>query len=600
MERIGRYQIVRELGRGSMSIVYEGFDGRIDRHLAIKVLRSRFARDVAARQRFLREARAAGGLSHPNIVTVFDVGQAESAPYIVMELLEGGTLEDWLNRDGFDDPDVSQLLDLAAQLARGLAFAHENGVIHRDIKPANIHFDPGTNLAKMMDFGIAATEARAALNEDSPDVAGTLTHLAPELLAGESATVRSDLYSLGVVLYQLLSGHLPYDADEVPVLVEQIARHAVRPLEPIRADTPRELVDLTRRLMAAEPEARPATAALVAEEIEEIRSGIRQGILEAVRRKSAVWRWPLVTGLGVSLILMVGLADLYRSQNETMTETTFGFGDALASLIAQETAEALILDDTTALSLLVSDFAANPEIRYLHITDPEGTVQASTDPYLRGERAPPPAGQSIERPSGSGVALNRSGDGVLEFRVPIRFQARRVGAVRLGLDGRGLDAAAASLMWMLGLVFACALLALTIGLAWITRRQQRGLSRLDWGLRRLQRGQYEFRLDPERRDEFTHVYSQFNRLAVRLDEARRPGRARLRPARRNAPAVPDDVPIDETVELAPAKSDAGSGGSPNSRSANSDSADSNSETDSDTDSDSDGGSAGKVTRLRRG
>ncbi|MGB0514940.1 MAG: serine/threonine-protein kinase, partial [Wenzhouxiangellaceae bacterium] len=155
MERIGRYEIVRELGRGSMSIVYEGFDGRIDRHLAIKVLRSRFAGDVNARQRFMREARAAGGLAHPNIVTVFDVGQVDGKPYLVMELLPGGSLEDWLGAENLDRLDIERILDVALQLSRALDYAHRNGIVHRDIKPANIHYDHATGQVKMMDFGIA-------------------------------------------------------------------------------------------------------------------------------------------------------------------------------------------------------------------------------------------------------------------------------------------------------------------------------------------------------------------------------------------------------------------------------------------------------------
>jgi serine/threonine-protein kinase len=548
MERIGRYQIVRELGRGSMSIVYEGFDGRIDRHLAIKVLRARYARDVSARQRFLREARAAGGLSHPNIVTVFDVGQAESAPYLVMELLEGGTLESWLEREPAEELEISQLLELAVQLARGLAYAHDNGVIHRDIKPANVHYDPSANLAKMMDFGIAATGARCTGDGGSPDFAGTLTHMAPERLEGEPASVQSDLYSLGVLLYELLCGRLPFEADDVPTLVDNIASRKMRPLEPTRADTPRELVDLTRRMMAHEPQSRPTSAAQVADELEEIRAGLRRGLVESVRRKSAVWRWPVLTALGVSLILVLGMAQFYNAQKQAMAQTTFGFGDALASLVAQETAESLILEDNTALSVLVSDFAANPEIRYLHITDTSDLIQASTNPFLRGEQAPPPPGAPVERDSGS-VQLRRSDDSVLEFSVPIRFQARRVGEVRLGLDGAALDAAVASTLWMLIMIFVAALLALAIALAWMTRRQQRALSRLAWGLKRLRRGQYEFRLETDRRDEFLQANSQFNRLAVRLDEGRRKRVATTDRKRSEAPVIPDDVRVDETLDL---------------------------------------------------
>lgn len=581
MERIGRYEVVRELGRGSMAIVYEGFDGRIDRHLAIKVLRQKNAREVNARQRFLREARSAGGLAHPNIVTVFDVGQAEATPYIVMELLPGGTLEDWLRQERLARLDTDMLIDLAIQLARGLAHAHQHGVTHRDIKPANIHYAPKTNIAKIMDFGIAAAETRTGPAASNDHVAGTLTHMAPELLAGAPADSRTDLYSLGVVLYQLLSGILPFDAENPEDLAKQVERHETRPLKPFRADTPRELVDLTYRLMALEPESRPASATQVADELGEIQEGIRSGIVHAVRRKSAAWRWPLVTGLGVALVMVLGLNHVYRIQNEAMAQTTFGFGDALTSLIAQETAEALILEDTTALSVLVSDFAANPEIRHLHISDADGIVQASTNPYLQGGQAPPPAGVPVMRDSGS-VRLTRSEGDLLEFRVPIRFQARQVGQVRLGLDGRGLGETATATMWMLVALLCASLLALAAGLAWMTRRQQLALKRLGWGLKRLQRGQFEFRLETSRRDEFATVFSQFNRLAVRLDELRRHAGRTAHKTSQDAEAGLDfiqNTSIDDTLDLdRPAAA-----------------ADSNGQQEQKTDSQS----AGKVTPLRR-
>ena len=551
MERVGRYEIVRELGRGSMSIVYEGFDGHIDRHLAIKVLRHRYARDVGARQRFLREARAAGGLAHPNIVTVFDVGQAETAPYMVMELLPGGTLEDWLQRDRPSELDTDMLIELAIQLARGLAYAHQHGVIHRDVKPANIHYDPQTNIAKIMDFGIAAIETRTDGSEADQGVAGTLTHMAPELLAGAQADARTDLYSLGVVLYQLLSGVLPFDAEDLETLANRIRHHEIRPLKPFRSDTPRELADLTYRLMALEPESRPASATQTADELAEIQAAMRSGIVQTVRRKSAAWRWPLLTGLGVALVLVLGFTHVYRTQNQAMAQTTFGFGDALASLIAQETAEALILEDTTALSVLVSDFAANPEIRYLHIIGADGNVQASTDPYLQGEAAPTAGGTPVQRDPGS-VQLTRSEDGLLEFRVPIRFQARRVGQVQLGLDGSGLGETANATMWMLVVVFCASLLALGLGLVWMTRRQQLALRRISWGLRRLQRGQFEFRLETGRRDEFATVFSQFNRLAVRLDELRRRSARKAAASAEDTGATlsfPPDKLVEDTIEL---------------------------------------------------
>ena len=520
MERIGRYEIRRELGRGSMSIVYEGFDSRIDRSLGIKVLREHLARDVNARQRFLREARAAGGLSHPNITTVFDVGQHEGLPFLAMERLSGHTLAERLKQDARFD--VEAILRIGLQLAAGLDYAHRHGVIHRDLKPANIHLDPDSDLVKIMDFGIAAIE-RGAEQRGSATVAGTPTHMAPEQLSAQRSDERSDLYSLGVVLFELLSGELPFDATDSEAVIDQVVRHQTRPLNPRDPNTPRELVDLVYRLMAREPESRPVSARQVVEELEEIRSGLHRGLLQTVRQQSSLLRWPLGIGAVVAVVLVLGLWYVYRSQTGAIESATYGYGDALASLIAQETAEALILEDTTALSILVSDFSVNPQVDHLHVADAAGVVQASTNPFLQGQPVPGLDGRAVDREAGS-VVLARNDDGLLQFSVPIRFQARRVGEVRLGLDGSTLETTAATTLGLLALVFSITVLVVALGVGWMLRRQQRAMQRLAWGLKRLTRGQVDFRLEAERRDEFSDVYRQFNRLAVRLDEHRNASR----------------------------------------------------------------------------
>lgn len=524
MERIGRYEIVCELGRGSMSIVYEGFDGRIDRHLAIKVLRSRLASDVSARQRFLREARAAGGLSHPNIVTVFDVGQAETKPYLVMELLSGGTLDDWLQPDRQARLNIGNILDIMAQIARALDYAHRHGVIHRDIKPANVHLDPASCRIKMMDFGIAAIEGGKPSGLADDKISGTPSHMAPELIHGQIADERSDLYALGVVLYQLLSGRLPFSGRDCTAVLRQAAEHDTLPLHPIRPETPRELIDLTERLMALEPASRPANARQVAEEIEEIIDGRRRGILRTMRKGVRTWRSPALIGSVVGLVMVFGMSYIYSSQQQAMAAASYGFGDALVSLVAQETAEALILEDATALAVLVSDFAVNPGVIHLHVSDADGVVQASTNPYLKGETVPSPIGSAIVRPR-TGIELHRGENSLLEFSVPVRFQARRVGEVRLALDGSGLQRSARATLTMLAMVFVAAMIAVLLGLWWIIRRHQIGLSRLAWGLKRLQRGQYDFRFDDELRDDAAPTMREFNRLAIQLEELRqRPSR----------------------------------------------------------------------------
>ncbi len=517
MERIGRYQITREIGRGSMSIVYEAFDNRIDRHLAIKVLREDLARDVGSRQRFLREARAAGRLGHANIVTVFDVGQGDAMPYLVMELIPGTTLADYLHRQNDRSLPVATILDIAMQLCEALQYAHSQGVIHRDIKPANIHFDPETGRVKLMDFGIAAIEGRRRSDQDGSYLLGTPHYMAPEQINGTEASRSSDMYALGVVLFQLLSGELPYAGNTVSEVVDAINNRRMKPLRAADANTPRALINLVRRLTNHNPASRPDDAAKVGDELEDIQAGMQRGILQSVRRNSIAWRRTAVIGVAVSMTLLLGLAYVYNSQTTAITQTTYGYGDALTSIIAQESAEPLILEDSTALGLMVSDFSVNAEVEFVHVTDASGVVVASTNPYMRGREQVIPGGIEIKRPS-EAIRLLHNEAGQLIFQVPVRFQSQRVGEVYLGLDGSAMTEAANTTLIMLAMVFGLTLLAAMIGLSWLTRKQQHSISELSLGLKRLASGQRDIRIESGARDEFADAHKQFNRLAIFLDE----------------------------------------------------------------------------------
>jgi len=546
MERIGRYQVECELGRGTMSIVYKAFDPRIDRYLAVKVLRESFARDVTSRQRFLREARAAGGLGHPSIVTVFDVGQIDGMPYMAMELLDGDTLADRLAAP--HAPTLRETLDLVIQLASALSYAHERGVIHRDIKPANIHFDAGTGVAKLLDFGIAGVKSRPDRGLSKGGVVlGTPAYMAPEQIMGEAQDERCDLYSLGVVLYRMLSGRLPFDDANLSELMAQVVRQPPPPLEPIQPDTPVELIEATHRLLAKKPAARYASAAEVLEEFQEIRAGLSQGLLSSARRRGMAWRWPLAVGSLVALVLVLGLGHVYRSQNEAMASATYGYGEGLASVIAREIAEPLLLDDSAALGNLVSDFSGNPQVLYLHIADRHGIIQSSTSLFLQDEPVPEIENPVIRR-SESAMRVVQAGNGNLEFQVPVRFQARRLGEIYLGLDGSALSAAARSTLGMMVLVFLVAMLVILLALAAMVHHQRRLIERIGWGLRRVGKGQYDFRLEADRRDEFGNLHRRFNDMAMRLEE-----RHGVRDGQDTAMRLPalsvDDGALESTAEI---------------------------------------------------
>ncbi len=253
----GRYRLEQEIGHSGMSEVWLATDLELDRPVALKLLAPN-----ADRQRFEREARAAAALSHPNINQFFDFGEVEGRPYMVLEFLPGGTLEDQLV-DDHPLPD-EQTVRIARDLADGLAHAHAHGLIHRDLKPANVLFD-SEGRAKIADFGIARMGNAGTLTE-AGTVLGTAAYISPEQAAGEPAGPASDVYSFGVILFRMLTGRLPFESDQP---LELVAMH--RDLDPpavedIRPDVPPRLESLAAAALAKNPADRPSNgAALLAE-----------------------------------------------------------------------------------------------------------------------------------------------------------------------------------------------------------------------------------------------------------------------------------------------------------------------------------------------
>ena len=220
---IGRYRVLGELGRGAMGVVFRALDENLDREVAVKVLSSSQAHDVEAKKRFLREGRAAGRLQHPNIVSIFELGEHEGAPFMAMELLDGRDLQQAI-KQGLR-PNPRSTLPIVLQVLAGLAHAHEHGIVHRDIKPANI-FLPKGRPAKIMDFGIARLtgSVTAANMTKVGDVMGTPNYMSPEQVRGATLDARSDLFSTGLITYELVTGEKAYQGDSIVSLLFRITQ----------------------------------------------------------------------------------------------------------------------------------------------------------------------------------------------------------------------------------------------------------------------------------------------------------------------------------------------------------------------------------------
>jgi predicted Ser/Thr protein kinase len=276
-ERLGRYQLEREIGRGAMGVVYLGRDTAINRMVAIKAipLAAEFsdAELVEARSRFFREAETAGRLNHPNIVTIYDVGEERGLAYIAMEYLRGRHLSDYAKSNNLMEP--RKVLEVISRTADALGFAHKQQVVHRDIKPANLMYDPSTDVLKITDFGIARLSGAGSTRTGI--VLGTPSFMSPEQLEGRTVTGHSDLFSLGVSLFQLLTGQLPFTADSMTGLMQQIAEAPHPPLRAFRPDLPACVESVIDRALAKNPEARYDSGAQMAAALEDCRSRIASG-----------------------------------------------------------------------------------------------------------------------------------------------------------------------------------------------------------------------------------------------------------------------------------------------------------------------------------
>jgi len=218
--KLGRYLIQSELGRGAMGVVYKATDSVLERTVAVKTVNMALEKDGIERYeaRFYQEARAAGSLNHPNIVTVYDVGKAGNVAYMAMEFIEGVELRTMLAEG--KPLAVAQAVSIAAQVAEGLAYAHQHGVVHRDIKPANIMVTPDSPV-KITDFGIARMRASGELTQTGM-MLGSPKYMSPEQVIGKRADQRADIFSLGVILYEMLTGATPFNGDNVTALMYQI------------------------------------------------------------------------------------------------------------------------------------------------------------------------------------------------------------------------------------------------------------------------------------------------------------------------------------------------------------------------------------------
>jgi serine/threonine protein kinase/HAMP domain-containing protein len=530
---LGRYRVDAKLGDGAMADVYRAYDKSIDRSVAIKVLKEELARDAELSARFLREARAAGALNHPNIATIYDVGVVDGITYIAMELVEGQTLDVALQTQGRFA--YERVLELGVQLASALEYAHRAGIVHRDLKPSNILLTADGRTAKLLDFGVARIDSEAANHElgrtQFGQLMGTPRYMSPEQALGKPVDHRSDLFSLGVVLYELVTGKVAFPGTTLATLAIKIAQDRVEPIERSAADCPRGMSFIIDKLLAKKPEQRFQSAGALgvalkrelAAQIEHVPA--RRGL---PLRLKLLLLMATVTAAALALSMFSALT----RQERTLERIAIGSGASISDFVTRNTgvqfAENAGLptpeQDWTTLQAFVASAAKDSQIRSMTVSDNSGIVRAASDPALLGQRYHPASG---ERPIGNGEgrspgltvseALDGGADIGLRFVRPIHYAGANFGSVDVVMQRSALDAATADTRNML-LMLSLVVVAVVAAIAYLCGAMvTRPLARLTDALNESAQCGFALRISHSRRDEFGAAFEAFNTAAAAIE-----------------------------------------------------------------------------------
>jgi len=320
--RLDQYDVLEVVGCGGMGIVLKGHDRQLNRHVAIKVLAPHYATSAAARQRFAREAQAAAAVVHPHVLAIHGVNEGGKLPYLVMPLVAGQSLQERIDEHG--TLGVKDILRIGMQAAEGLAAAHAQGLVHRDVKPANILLENGVERVLLTDFGLARAIDDASLTR-SGIIAGTPQYMSPEQARGDAVDHRTDLFSLGSVLYAMCAGRPPFRAETTMGVLRRISDVPPRPLQDVNPDVPAWLASIIERLLAKTPDDRFQSASEVAVLLERCLAHLQHPaavpLPDAVRvmRLRPRWpkRWHVVAALSVVGVVatasVVAMSGWFRS-----------------------------------------------------------------------------------------------------------------------------------------------------------------------------------------------------------------------------------------------------------------------------------------------
>ncbi len=531
MQMLGRYKIGDRIGEGAMAEVFRAHDTGIDRIVAIKTLKAEYRHHPELSQRFLREATAAGTLSHAHIATIYDVGEADGAAYIAMELVAGRSLDEVLKAQG--RMPFERVLALAIQLADALAYAHGQGIIHRDVKPSNIIVSDDGRTAKLLDFGVARIgEASSA----TPDLAhtqigqmiGTPRYMSPEQALGIAVDHRSDLFSLGSVLYEMITGKFAFDGSGLTALALRITQEEPDPIRRAARDCPKGLRFIIEKLLAKKPEQRFADGAKLRQALQrELEAAKVEGV---ARRRGLALRvkLPLVLFGSTALGLAGSVWAVLERQDSALEHMAVVSGSSItafvttnAAVLAAENAGLPVgQQDWAPLQAFVDAAAGDAGVQRLIVSDATGVVRAASDRRLIGRRYQPPVDEKpVAAVPGSRVTATTEASGGRGFRFvrPIRYAGANFGSVDLLLRRSSLDEAMASAHGLL-IGLSLFIIGVVAAIGWLSATFiSQPLGRLRRALEDAAEGDFSFRLSHRGHDEFGATFDAFNLMAAAVE-----------------------------------------------------------------------------------
>ncbi|MGX5174849.1 protein kinase domain-containing protein [Aliikangiella sp. IMCC44653] len=553
---IGRYQIHNEVGQGATALVYKAYDPQLDRFIAIKVLRKSLARNDTYRKSFIHEARLAAQLTHPGIVTIFDVGIADSMPYIAMELLEGATLEQILKAQG--QLNLRTMLGMALQLSQALAYAHKQGVVHRDIKPGNIIVLKDKKTVKLTDFGIAIVDDKVNREvADQQKVLGTPEYMAPEQVLGKEVDNRSDLYSVGVLIYRALMGLPPFISEDLGQLFKQIIK-AKPPLVHVKEEQVADDVqDLLRRLLQKKPHKRFQSAHQLSKEIRLIQAKLGEKPKQETKQYTSLrLRWTVTMAGVVFAAMCISLAIVYFVQNHALSGITFDYGRSIARMIAFESSAPILLDDNVGLNALVTESSKNEQLKSVFVMDNQGIILASTDSSKVGLAFAPPQERSLEDELEQTLIYKRHIEDkkvLFDIAMPIKYADKTIGELYISFSADSMYVASKTTLITMLIVMMLTLFVVFILTLILARRTSKDFQRITQALLKMSHGRIDARLISQRNDEAGQMFDAFNQLAAKLeglfDAKSKKVAIKLESNNFSELAKAQNIKIDETVEL---------------------------------------------------